>query len=284
MKKKILIQFLFIFLCINFSAHLKGNKKEYKRVISLAPNITEIMFALSCEHLLAGNTTACNYPEKAKKIYKVGDYLNPDLERILSLNPDIILADDGLNILKLNQLKKFGIDIRIFKNNNFQDVKNSIKKIGKILKKQEKARSLLRTWDKKVNHIRKQSKGKKFKVLVMLWHNPVYVPGRDTFISDLLKICNCKNITDDGGEGYFNYNSEKIIEKNPDIIISVFHNVKNGKEIIKSKKEWRDIKAVKKGYIYDEIDPDLLLRPGPRMISGLEELFFVIKKVRKDMK
>jgi len=276
LKTSLIFTILLVYICF------PANSKEHKRVISLAPNITEILYALSSEEWLVGNTTACNYPEQAKKVYKVGDYLNPDLERILSLNPDIILADDGLNILKLNQLKEFGIDIQVFKNNNFKDVKESIRKIGRIMKKQKKAKALLKTWNKEIRNIKNRSKGKKLKVFVVLWHNPIYVAGKNTFISDLLKICNCENITDDGGEGYFNYNSENIIAKNPDLIITVFHNVKNGKEIIKSKKEWRDIKAVKKGCIYDQIDPDLLLRPGPRLIKGLKELYLIVSKVRND--
>jgi len=258
--------------------------KIYKKVISLSPGVTEIIYSISAEDLLAGNTTACGFPEEAKSVYKIGAYLNPDLEKLASLDPDLIIAEEDMNIQKLAKLKKMGYNLYVSKNSRLNDITRSIAEIGNMLGKQKEAKEELAKWETARKKAGITSKGRKLKVLVLIWHDPLYVPGKNTFINDMLEICNCVNITADAASGYYNVSAEKIIMEDPDIIITAFHDKAGGKEVITGKKEFACLTAVKKGRIYDGINPDILLRSGPRLKEGIGAILKIVNQVREDIK
>ncbi len=246
-------------------------KTNPQKIISLAPNLTEMIYALESDDKLIANTIYCNFPEPAKKKEKIGDMFSIDFEKIVTLKPDLILITvEGNN--KGSYEKLIELDQKVFVSNprDFKGIIKTFSVLGKIFGKDSLAAFTINDWKERLAKIEKEnSKAAKRKVLFLISVNPLLTASGKTFINEYLKYCNLQNIAEDSPVNYPALSREEALKRNPEILI-VQQNVSN-KELLSQFPEWKNLSAVKNNMII-EIDPDLYFRPGPRFIEALENL------------
>ena len=233
---------------------------SYDRVVSLSPAITEIIYYVGAGDKLIGVTVFCDHPEDVRKKIKVGGIVNPDLEKIYSLHPDLVIASNLTPEKVLKKLKSLGIKVRVLRFVSLEDVKNAIKVIGDLLsgngeeKKKEfeialkhEAKKLSLCLDKK-------------KLLVIISYQPLYVAGSKSFIGEAFSLSGA-NVIPDVSFGVVS--NEFVVINKPDLVILSLkgEKLKGAREFLKK----FSIKSV-------SVTPDNLFHPGPRILIGLREV------------
>ncbi|MCX6150405.1 MAG: cobalamin-binding protein [Ignavibacteriales bacterium] len=248
--------------------------KTPRRVISLAPNITEILFAIGAGDKLIGNTLYCNYPEEAKKITRVGDMLSIDYEKILSLKPDLIFITVEGNVKdSFEKLRSLGFKVFVSNPRNYEGIKKTFTDFAKIFNMEDKASLIISGWDfryKKITNEVKNYPSKKAMFLIGL--NPIILAGKNTFINELITSVGLSNIASDSPLNYPIFSREEVLKRNPDYILMTGMTNSETKNLVEAYREWKSLKAVRNGRVI-VVDPDLYLRPGPRFVDALENLF-----------
>lgn len=255
---------LFVLLMI-FSGILSYGSE---RIISLAPAVTEILYYIGAQKDIVGVTTACDYPEEAKLLEKVGDFVNPSLEKIVSLKPTIVIGMD-LNDKKMARFGALGIKYINLRIKKTDDVTEAIKTIGSISGYEKNGKYKAKIFKEEIYKYTEMSKNKKTKprVFTVVWDSPLMTAGKESLISDIIDKAGGVNIADNLMEAYPIYSIEQVLEKKPDFIIT-------------DKKANID-KIKGKSIVIDDIDIDLILRPGPRTISAIEILYEKFDKYEK---
>ncbi len=258
----------------SYGRQVKLNK-EPQKVISVAPNITEIIFALGKSKSLIGRTEYCDYPEEAKGITSIGSLKEPSIEKIAELRPDLVIASTHFQKETLQKLEELGIKVVVFYGEeSFEGVYGTIEKVGTVLNAKEKAVGLVSEMKAKVKNVLDKVNGKSHPsvyYVVSFGKSGDYTAGKDTFIGKMIEMSGGKNAADDA-KGW-SYSLEKLMEKNPEIMICPkYYDTKKG---IESANGYKDLDAVKKGSLF-EIDNNLLDRQGPRLAEGLTELAKII--------
>ncbi len=276
-----------IFLLINLSSAEAGERVlldeagrrvevplSAKRIISLAPSITEILFALGLRQEIIGVTNFCDYPEEVVTKPRIGGFVNPDVEKIVSLKPDLVIAiADGNRWDTIRRLSDLGFPIYTVDPNGFDGVIQTIRNMGKITGKAEEATTLVQRMMKKkekvVTLIRFLPRPA---VFFQVGDAPVITVGKGTLANDLIRLAGGRSISENEPLRYPPYSTETILSKAPEIIIfSSMDNRKSYSDLIRRWQTWKGIPAVKSNSIY-VIDSNLVDRPAPRIVEGLEAL------------
>jgi iron complex transport system substrate-binding protein len=260
--RKILYLILFLLLFYNLSF---PEEKFPKRIISLGPVITEQLYLLGVQDNLVGCTKYCERPPEAKKKEKVGTVVDVDIEKIISLSPDLVLATSLTDPKDVEKLKNLGIKIVTFSYpKNFEEICQQFLKLGKIVGKENRAKEIIKEVKNEVGCIReKVKKLSKPKVIVQIGSNPLWVAIGDSFINDFIEFANGVNIAKGAKTGL--YSREKIISQNPDIIIIAEMGLA-GKSEKKIWEKYKTINAVKNKRIYI-FDAYKLCSPTPLTFS-----------------
>lgn len=247
-----------------------------QRIISLAPNITEILFALKIDKKIVAITNFCNYPPQTRNKEKIGGYVNPNLEKIVSLKPDVVFAAFGTPAIFLNNLKKLKIKVFATNPQTIQQTFVLIKNIGVITNTSSQAKKIITSMQNKLSAIKnkiKKSKQAKQKVLIIIWDNPLTTAGKNTLINDLIENAGGINIAHNFSLPYPTLNIEQVIKLNPDIIFlaGMGKDWKEKLSVIYKSKSWQVVKAVKNKKCFF-LNPDIVFRAGPRLIFGLKQI------------
>ncbi|QNU67081.1 ABC transporter substrate-binding protein [Ruminiclostridium herbifermentans] len=249
--------------------------KQPQRVISIAPNITETIFALEAESMLVGRTEYCDYPPETSKIESVGSIQEPSIEKIVELKPDLVLASTHFSKDTLTKLEELRIPtVVLYGEESFEGVYETIFKVGNILNSNEKAERLVAEMKKKVEGVKKAIEGKdRPSVYYVIGYGKSgdYTAGSNTFIGQLLEMAGAENAAADVTD--WKYSLERLIEKNPDIMICP--SVGGYKQGLETTNGYKDLDAVKNKRLY-EIDENLITRQGARLADGLVELAKII--------
>ena len=245
-----------------------------KRIVSLAPSITETLYYLNVGEKIVGVTEFSNYPDEARRKPKVGSYINLNIEKIISLKPDLIIAiADGNKKESVDALERLGYSVYAINPRCVKDVFRTIVNIGKITDCVDRANKLIKELKSRINYIESRTRGiERPRVFFQIGINPVVTVGKDTFHNDLIKMAGGLNISGNEKAKYPRYSMEEVLLNTPDIII--ISSMHRGGDFDRKKREWmkwKSIPAVKNGRIY-VIDSDLVDHPSPRIIDGLEEL------------
>jgi iron complex transport system substrate-binding protein len=236
------------------------------RIVSLSPGMTEVIFALGAQGDLAGVTTYCDYPDAARKLPRVGDFSHPSLERIIALKPDLVIVNRPEQNRIQTDLDAFKIPVFATEPESLADIYRDITNLGRRIGRARAADSL-------VTYMRQmiRPRGRKPRaVYIELSPRPLITVGRNSFLNEMVEMAGGRNIFDELDRPYPVINQEEVIKRDPEIII-VLH-----PEGIKDRIGWTRIRAVRENRIYLDLDQDLLLRPGPRLVLGfqaLEKLF-----------
>ncbi|MDI9645767.1 MAG: cobalamin-binding protein [Archaeoglobales archaeon] len=264
-------------------------KKVPERIVSLAPSNTEILFAIGAWKQVVGVTDYCNYPpevlelRKAGKIQTVGGYTTVSIERVVALKPDLVLAAYGNGMEIIERMRELNLTVVGFDPKTISDVAERIIIIGKLTGHEEEAKKLVDEMTRKIEAVKKAVAGKeRLKVVHIVWHDPIYVSGKNTFIDELIEISGVKNVFD--FDGWRVVSVENLIAANPDVIIVSSGTGMGGGENVSYK--WvinepllKNTNAVKNGRVY-VVDADIISRPSYRLADAAVELARLIHGVK----
>jgi iron complex transport system substrate-binding protein len=242
------------------------------RFISLAPNLTEIVYAIGAGDGLVGRTTYCNYPAEAQKVEAVGDTLKPSIERIIALRPQIVLVSTASQLEAFtSELEAHHIAVYVTDSHDLDGVFRSIEGIAELLGKQEQADNLLKQLRARVSIVADKVEARPpIRVFYQVSDEPLYTIGRDAFITDLIKRAGGISVTADVPGAWPKYSAESALAARPEAIVlptggSMGDANSNVTGALKRSP------AVASGRVY-KINDDHLSRPGPRSVDGLEDL------------
>jgi ABC-type Fe3+-hydroxamate transport system substrate-binding protein len=243
------------------------------RIISLAPNLTEILFAIGAGKNIIGTSIDSNYPKAARQIPIVANAGQLDLEAIVAAKPTMIVAWTGGNpINQLDELKSLHIPVYLFQFNSINDITDAMQRLGALTNHQAQAAEQIRIFNKKIAAIKPSTKP--IKVFYLLWPSPLMTVGKNSLINQAISLCGGQNIFADISISAPAVNIASVLQRNPAIIIAGFQ-AKNWKQVWQ---QWPEISAVKSKRLY-YINPDLLQRPGPRFALGVEQLCGILSNV-----
>jgi iron complex transport system substrate-binding protein len=249
--------------------------KAPRRIIALAPNITETLFALDRGRLLVGRTDYCDYPAAARQVATVGPIQSPNIEKIVQLQPDLVIASTHFQKEVLAKLEELEIKVVVlYGEENFDGAYDTIRQVGRIVNASQTAARIIAKMRRKVklvaSHVKARPKPRVYYV-VSFGRAGDYTAGGDTFIGRMLEMAGGVNVARDNVG--WQYSLEKLVAYNPEIVIcsKYFHN----KALLQQATGYRDLAAVKTGRLY-EIDNNLLDRQGPRLADGLLALARII--------
>lgn len=274
-----LLFFFAVFYLFFLFCPASAEQSQNKRIISLTPASTEILFALGLEDEIIGVSSYCDWPPQARRKESVGSFSNPNIEKIISLKPDMVFLT-GLEQERLKTiLSKLGIDYVVLHPSNLKELILSIEKTAKLTGREKESRILINNITDVMRRIKttvsKIPEKDRPRVYLEFWHDPVMTVGGDSFINDMIETAGGINIAKDLRRSYSRIDPEVVILRNPNVIILTYH-IKNEsciKKIFTGRIGWQNIDAVKNNRIFQDINPDLVLRPGPRVIEGLTELY-----------
>lgn len=242
------------------------------RVISLAPNLTEIVFAIGAGDRLVGRTSYCNYPAEAKTVAEIGDTLHPSLERIISLKPQLVLISTASQLeVFTQQLQNQNIAAFVTDPHDLNGVFRSIEQVGLILGHEEQAKLLVQKLRERAGAVEEAVKQKPpVRVFYQLSAEPLYTAGHDAFVTDLMRRAGAVSVTADVPGAWPKYSNESALAAKPEaIILPTGGSMGTGNSTVTE--ALRRSPAVLEGRVY-KINDDHLVRPGPRAVDGLEEM------------
>lgn len=250
-----------------------------ERIISLAPANTEILFALGLEDNVIGVTEYCNYPSETADKEKIGSYTTPNIEKIVNLNPDLVLAAYGNPAGTVEALKRFNLTVVGLNARNLDEILYNLRLVGEITGRPANASVLvadmvqqIEVIDERMSNLKDEERPK---ILHIIWHDPIWVAGKGTFEDELIKRSGGVNIAP--VEGYRALSLEQLIELNPDVIITPSGSGMGCTltnfcyEYIMGEPRLRTIEAVRMERVY-VINADIVCRAGPRIVDALEEM------------
>lgn len=241
---------------------------EPKRIVSLTPSGTEILFALGLGDRVVGVTRWCDYPADAKSRAQVGD-VNISVEKVVSLEPDLVLAHATLNDSVIRQLERLGKTVIALDPSTIEEVRLNISLVGQACGRTLQADDLNSRNEAIIEQVSEISKGKAgLRTMVVIQPNPLWVAGPNTFIDEMLSICNAQNIAHDARKRFNTFPVERALARDPEVIIV---GRDNERDFFLNSPVWKNTSAVRSGRVV-VINPDLLVRPGPRLTEGLEKL------------
>jgi len=249
-------------------------QKPAQRIISLSPGLTELIFSAGGGELLKGVVSYSDFPDAAKKITNIGNYNAIDLEKILSLNPDLIVAwETGSPPLQISKLRKLGFNIYISEPREFDDISSTILRLGKLMQTEVIAKSNSDKFQKKLQQLKlkyPKNKTKTQRVFIQIWDQPLMSINGDHLISKIVHQCNGENIFSGTNQLTLTIDIETVLKNNPDIIIATKQG-KLGDSWLNRWKQWHFLAAVKNNTLY-KINPDHVVRHTPRVLKGIEQV------------
>jgi len=275
--KLLLIGFFWSFSLGNCRLGLAGTATDNRpRYISLAPSTTEILFALGLSDEIVGVSTSCDYPKEALFKERVGDFSRPSIEKILSLKPDYIFCTGLEQAPVVEELRKLDLKVCVADPASVNELFDSILRIGMLTGKGKEAGVLVDSMQERIGRLvsktRFLNQENKPRVFLEIWHSPLMTAGRGSFIDELITLAGGMNIAHDTKRPYSIFSPEEVIRRNPDCIIFTYMDSESPGKLLGKRLGWSGINAVKNKRLYNDIDSNILLRPGPRAVEGMEEL------------
>lgn len=271
--KKIFITLIIVFISANLFA-------EYKRIISLAPSVTRSLYELGIEENVIAVTVYC--PKGTTQKENVGTLLEPNIEKIISLNPDLIISTkEGNNKSAIEKIQRLGCNVYIMDTvSNFDEICKNFQNLGNYLNKKETVSKILKTVKDEIDSILLKVKNKKSeKIFWEVGAQPLFTAGKKSFVNNYNKFLGTTNIFEDIDMRYPNVNIESVILKNPDIILLVNMGDITHEEI-KRWKQINTISAVKNNRLY-MLDVNDIFTPTP--LTFLNGVKIILKTLYPDL-
>lgn len=246
-----------------------------QRIVSLAPHLTELLFAVGAGDQVVGVDSASDFPGKAQSLPRIGDYSRINFERIVALKPDLVLAWTGGNrAADLHGLKQLGIPVLLTRATALEDVARLLRVVGEASGHAEAGHERARDVERKLATLRASVAHRRppLKVFYQIWERPLMTIGGTHWISDALALCGARNIFDDLRGLSPVVSREAVLQRAPALIVS-------GSDVPDLRRSWQTFTQVPavKNQAFIQIDADLLHRPTPRLIDGVAALCAAIR-------
>jgi len=247
------------------------------RIISLAPNLTEIVCALGLQARLVGRSSACDFPPEIGDRPVVAEFGRPNVEAVLALRPDLILATDMEKPALLQTFNAAGIECRLLPCEGWDQMLAAAHTIAQAAGQAEAGEKWAQDMNSRRAALAERSARWRAgqpppRVYVEIWGDPITTANRQTFLNDLITLAGGANIAAALGPQYPHINAEWVVKENPDVIlIAYMPPAPNAATLLRRRPGWSGSTAIQHGRVCSHISPDLLLRPGPRMIAGAEQ-------------
>lgn len=242
--------------------------QRIERAVSLAPSLTEMIFAIGAGDRLVGVTTYCNYPADATKIAKVGDTQTPNIEAIVALKPDVVFVSTASQLEAfMSTLDQQGIAVYVIDSKNLDDVLRDLATLAELFETREHASKLIESLIQRIEGVKEEvAEKRRPRVFVQISRDPLYTIGKDSFLTGMIETAGGTSVTKDVATAYPTLSKETALALNPDaIILSDSEDNREPNDVFKNSP------AVKNGRVV-RINADIISRPGPRLVDALEQL------------
>ncbi|HZR27521.1 MAG TPA: cobalamin-binding protein [Terriglobales bacterium] len=241
------------------------------RIVSLAPSITDTIYAMGDGADIVGVSNYTKYPAEAAKKPAVGEPLNPSVETIISLHPDLVLAIEDMNRLEtVEQLEKAGIPVFVVHPHDLAGIYTSITDLGTALNRKQEAADLVSRLHGREQAVRDRVKGAAApQVFFVLWPDPIFTAGKHAFITELIEIAGAKSVTDDMSDNWPQISPEAMLARKPDSLLLV-RSSQLTIDDLKNKPGWSSLEAVRAKHVF--YTDDRVLHPSPAAFDALEDL------------
>lgn len=254
-----------------------------QRLVSLAPSITETLFALGLGPRVVGVTDYCDFPPEAKKKTRVGNVLNPSLEAILALRPDLVLGSPDANRIEIaDRIERLGIPVYGVRARSLEETFASVEDLGRLLGRAGEAQRLVDGLKVRLRAVEQRVEGRtRPKVLFVVWYRPLTTAGRNTFVSDVIRRAGGVSVTEDFEAEWPRLSLEEALRRDPDVILfprteafapdpAEFDRMSG----------WREMRAVQNRRMY--FVSDSIIRSSPRLVDALEEVAAILHPPGED--
>ena len=245
--------------------------KAAERIVSLAPANTEIAYAVGAGAKMVAGTSYDDYPEEAKALPKIGDFANPNVEKIASYSPDLVLAAGGIQDKLRSKLEALGMRVYVVDPQTYDGTITTIENIGKLAGTEDGARTVAATMTAAEQEVQAKVSGlTPATTFLEIYSKPLMTAGSDTFIDDMITIAGGENIGAQAGSGFPTFSTEVLVRDDPQVYIADSGSMSSPGDI-NVRAGFSDLTAVKDGHVY-VIDDNTIARPGPRLAEGLKAL------------
>lgn len=260
--------------------------KPITRIVSLMPHATELLFEVGAGDTIVGAVQYSDYPEAAKTIPRVGGYSALNIEAIIALQPELLIAwPEGNRNRELDRLTALGMKVFVSDPRKFSDIANALLAYGKITGNNEQAAKAQQAFNTKLDGLRNRYSVERNKnleeisVFYQVWNSPLMTQNGNTFISRAIEVCGGKNIFADLPMTNPQVSIESILVKDPQIIVASGMG-ESRPEWLDDWRQYKTLQAVKNNHLY-HVSPDLFQRPTSRFLLGTEQLCEAVQKARE---
>ena len=243
--------------------------QEDVRIVSLAPNLTEILFELGVGEQVVGVTKYFSDSSQGQQIEEIGDFFNPNLEKIISLKPTLVIAEHWPSSRTVPRLKEFGLPVlETISPTSLEEIYQIIREVGKVVDRSQPAETLIQSMKERLRVVKERAVQLSDRPSVYIEVDlPTWTIGKRSFITEAFHLCGARNLFDDVEKRALQASKETIIARNPDIILTYTVSA----SLISQRPGWDQIKAVQNGRILDDFDRALLSHGNHRLIEGMEK-------------
>ena len=280
---------VFLFSLVSLPVHAVGieNKqdslltKPIERIISLAPHTTELLFAAGAGDKIIATVEYSNFPEAAKRLPRVGSYNKLDMERILSLQPDLIVTwKTRATATQVEKLQKLGLHVVFTEPRSLVGIAEELKRLGKLVGSEQKANHAANEYLNKLEQLQSKYQGKnKLRAFYQIWDKPLMTINGEHLISDVMQLCGLENIFANINNLVPRISEEAVLKQDPQVIIAGGM-AKLNPEWAKKWQRWKTLSATRHNALID-INPDIIQRHSPRILQGASVLCNKADTIRK---
>ncbi len=254
-------------------------EKPAQRIISLAPHATELVYIAGGGKQIVAAVDFSDYPPQAKQLPRVGSYEKLDIEAILALQPDLVIAwQSGNPKEEFNHLMQLGLNVFITEASAFEDIADNIRKLGQLLDTQQVANHQADMYLQQLEQLRQDYKGRaSVRVFYQVWNDPLFTVNGKHLINRVIELCGGVNVFSDLDVLAPRISVEAVIERDPDVIVAGLNEDRH--DWLSGWQKWHGMKAVKNGHVYG-VNADLIVRQTPRILQGARQVCEAIDKVR----
>jgi iron complex transport system substrate-binding protein len=235
--------------------------------VSLAPNLTEVLYRLGLEDRIVGVTTYCDYPPAALLKPKMGDFSNPSLEALIQARPDMVLMSWNEQAHLLPKLESLGLDVAVFYPGSVEELMSVIRNLASVFGREAAAQGLLDSLGMVASGV---SVAQRPDVFVEISFFPLMTSDDGSFVGRLVELAGGNNLGENLPKPYSTVSPEAVLSMDPEVLLLLGEDCSRAD--VMQRLGWEGMRAIKAGAVYEHVDPDLVVRPGPRAVQGWSEL------------
>lgn len=252
------------------------------RLVSLCPSNTELVAYLGATNLLVGVDNYSDWPSSVTTLPRLGPDLSIDMEKVMDLKPDLVLASLSVPGMEKNiaALEKFGLPYVIFNPSTLKDISNDLLSLGKLIGREEQAQAVTRKMNNLIHRFRATERHNRPTLYWEWWAKPIFTPGGGNWLTEISHLAGGENCFKDDPRASVQTSWDEIIKRNPDHICLVWVGVdskKVKKEFVLKRPQIDTLTAFKKDHIHILPEP-FFCRPSPRLYTGLEMIYHILNK------